>query len=258
MKKRSLLLGLISLFLAFSANAQIVTKYQQGFETGEPVSYQVTSGSASPITSLYSSGSRSLKMQHGATETIVLLDTLDFTDNASYTAYYLEFMHICDVDPLTCASATDVAIIEVMHPGESNWHTLTDQDCDFTWGGGSTHFRDYSSYSQRAYDQWMGSATSNTWWKRERFRLANRINDVSDLSQRKLLVRFRLKPRTAAGATNSGWYLDNITVKWKDGTETTVPSKAKRPWENPDAEVNEEYIPPVRGPRTVRKIKAGQ
>lgn len=213
MKKRSLLLGLISLFLAFSANAQIVTKYQQGFETGEPVSYQVTSGSASPITSLYSSGSRSLKMQHGATETIVLLDTLDFTDNASYTAYYLEFMHICDVDPLTCASATDVAIIEVMHPGESNWHTLTDQDCDFTWGGGSTHFRDYSSYSQRAYDQWMGSATSNTWWKRERFRLANRINDVSDLSQRKLLVRFRLKPRTAAGATNSGWYLDNITVK---------------------------------------------
>ena len=51
---------------------------------------------------------------------------------------------------------------------------------------------------------------------------------------------------------------NNITVKWKDGTETTVPSKAKRPWETPDAEVNEEYIPPVRGPRTVRKIKAGQ
>ncbi len=213
MKKRSLLLGLISLFLAFSAQGQIVTKYQQGFETSDAVSYQVTSGTATPVTSLYSSGSRSLKMQHGSSETIILLDTLDFTDNASYTAYYLEFMHICDVDPMTCANQTDVAIIEVMHPGEASWHTLTDQDCDFTWGGGSDLFQDYSSYSERAYDQWQTGETSNTWWKRERFRLANRINDVSDLSQRKLLIRFRLKARTAAGASNEGWYLDNITVK---------------------------------------------
>lgn len=213
MKKRSLLLGLISLFLAFSAQGQIVTKYQQGFETSEPVSYQVTSGTATPVTTLSSSGSRSLKLQHQSTETIVLLDTLDFTDNASYTAYYLEFMHICTVDPMTCANQTDVAIIEVMHPGESSWHTLTDQDCDFTWGGGSDLFRDYSSYSERAYDIWRGTAADNTWWKRERFRLANRINDVSDLSQRKLLVRFRLKARTAAGTTTDGWYLDNVTVK---------------------------------------------
>ena len=52
------------------------------------------------------------------------------------------------------------------------------------------------------------------------------------------------------------WNNDYITVKWKDGTETTVPSKAKHPWETPDSEINEEYIPPVRGPKTVRKIKA--
>ena len=49
---------------------------------------------------------------------------------------------------------------------------------------------------------------------------------------------------------------NHITVKWKDGTETTVPSKAKHPWETPDSEINEEYIPPIRGPKTVRKIKA--
>ena len=56
----------------------------------------------------------------------------------------------------------------------------------------------------------------------------------------------------------SDHYYDNyfITVRWKDGTETTVPSKAKHPWQVPEGKTNEEYIPPIRGPRTVRKIKA--
>ena len=56
----------------------------------------------------------------------------------------------------------------------------------------------------------------------------------------------------------SDHYYDNyfITVRWKDGTETTVPSKAKHPWQVPDGKTNDEYIPPIRGPRTVRKIKA--
>jgi hypothetical protein len=49
---------------------------------------------------------------------------------------------------------------------------------------------------------------------------------------------------------------DFITVKWKDGTETKVPSKAKHPWEIPDGETSENYIPQPRGPKTVRKIKA--
>ena len=48
------------------------------------------------------------------------------------------------------------------------------------------------------------------------------------------------------------WNNNYITVKWKDGTETTVPAKAKHHWETPDVEINEEYIPPV------RKIKAEQ
>lgn len=42
---------------------------------------------------------------------------------------------------------------------------------------------------------------------------------------------------------------NNITVKWKDGTETTVPSRAKRPWEIPKCETSKKYIPQVRGPR---------
>ena len=108
MKKVSLLLGLIFLFSAMG-QAQIVTKYQHGFETtGETYSYTVTSGTASPNTSIYSSGQRSLKLNYSTSgEVIVQLDTLDFTDNGQFMYFYLEMMHICDVDPLTAASASE-------------------------------------------------------------------------------------------------------------------------------------------------------
>ena len=49
---------------------------------------------------------------------------------------------------------------------------------------------------------------------------------------------------------------NTITVRWKDGTETTVPSKAKRPWEAPAGEAKEGDDPELRSPKTVRKIKA--
>lgn len=212
MKRKSLLLGLISLILALPAQSQIVTKYQQGFETGESVTYGVTSGTASPITTLYSSGSRSLKLQHGSQETIVQLDTIDFTDNGSFTSYYLEFMHICDVDPMTCGNPTEVATIEARLAHQTEWTVLGDLYVDDTWGGGSSYFHDYDSYSERAYDIWQGATPNNSWWKRERFKLANVLNEAP-LEQKKIIIRFRLKPRTSAGSTNEGWYFDNITVK---------------------------------------------
>ena len=51
---------------------------------------------------------------------------------------------------------------------------------------------------------------------------------------------------------------DYITIKWKDGTETKVPSKAKHPWESPNGETNGVYISPLKEPKTVRKISANQ
>jgi len=104
MKKVSSFLGLIFLILSFSAQGQIVTKYQQGFEaTGENHSYTVLQGSATPVTNVASSGNRSLKLSHGAQDVIVMLDTIDFSDNGSFQYFYLEFMHICDVVPSTSA-----------------------------------------------------------------------------------------------------------------------------------------------------------
>lgn len=214
MKKRLLLLGLISLIMAFSANGQIVTKYQQGFEsTGETSSYTIVQGSASVVTSLSSSGDRALKLQHSSQEVIVMLDTIDFTDNGQFQFFYLEFMHICDVDPFTAAAVNDVAKVEVRRVGSPDWVPLNGTDYyDITWGGGSTDYISNSSFSKRSYSTWMGPSTNNTWWKRERFKLQLQLQSIP-LSDRKLLIRFRLRPRTSAGASNQGWYLDNIKVQ---------------------------------------------
>ncbi|MBP5516098.1 MAG: T9SS type A sorting domain-containing protein [Bacteroidales bacterium] len=214
MKKVSLLLSLISLILCFSAQGQIVTKYQQGFESsGETYSYHATQGGSfvTTVSSLYSSGNSCLKLCHSSQEVIVELDTIDFTDNGQLNAFYLEFSHICDVNPLSCQSASDVATVEVKRPGEAYWNVLGDQDYDHSWGGGSEEFSTNPSFSERSYDLWMGLSPTNSWWKHERFTIYNYV--TGSLADRKLQIRFRLKPRTASGASNEGWYLDNITVK---------------------------------------------
>ena len=219
MKKRSLLLSLIFLLLAFTAQSQIVTKYQQGFEaTGENYSYTVTSGNATAVTNYYSSGSRALKLPHTITETVVVLDTIDFSDNGSYQYAYLEFMHICDVSPLATSGPTSVATVEVkvLNPqGSQDWQVLGGNDSyDASWGGGSTEFIGNSSFSEMSYPIWTGATTRNTWWKLERFKLFQFLNGV-DLANRKLLVRFRLHARTIgyqAGVHEEAWYIDRIKV----------------------------------------------
>ena len=216
MKKVSSFLGLIFLILSFSAQGQIVTKYQQGFEaTGENHSYTVLQGSATPVTNVASSGNRSLKLSHGAQDVIVMLDTIDFSDNGSFQYFYLEFMHICDVVPSTSASGpSNVAYIEIRLIGETDWTRLDGTDFyDNSWGGGSSDFTGTSSFSLESYIAWSGTTPNNTWWKRERFKMAQHMLPAS-LADRKLLVRYVLKSRRAdAGVTNTGWYLDNIKVQ---------------------------------------------
>src|SRR5574344_63884 len=109
MRKKSLLLGLAFLLFGVGLNAQVVVKYQQGFETsGETYGYTASNTAAAVQTSLYSSGNRALKISHTSTGTILYLDTLDFTDNSSYQYALLEYMGICTVSPTTCASPSSV------------------------------------------------------------------------------------------------------------------------------------------------------
>lgn len=219
MKKVLLFATAIFAFWAFNgvAMGQIVTKYQQGFETtGETYSYSSVSGTIAPQTTLYSSGDRALKLSHTATEAVLELDTIDLTDNGAYSSVVLEFFHICDVHPQSCQSANDVAVIEVKAltgTGNEQWQTLTGNYYDVAWGGGTTEFGANSCFSNQCYAEWQNSTMSNTYWKRERFKLYYFVNSLA-LQNRKLLIRFKLRPKVSNyGAANAGWYLDNISVK---------------------------------------------
>lgn len=204
------------MILGLVAQGQIVVKYQQGFEsTGETCSY-TTSGSAAPQTSFASSGNRALKLSHTQNnQSIVVLDTIDFTDNSSLQYYVLEFMHGCDVDPTTLGAGNQgyCAIIEAKRIDQTGFTQLTgNSHYDMTWGGGSSSFASLSSFSSQSYTAWQTGSMSNTWWKKEKFNL-NSFFMGTYLADRKLVIRFVLQPRVSTGTTNQGWYIDGITVK---------------------------------------------
>ena len=99
MKKGFLLLGVIFLFGGLVGRAQIYEMYSQDFETGTPVTYSVI-GNGAVQTTYQSGGSRAMKLTNNSTSTVILLlDTVDFTSNAQFNYYTLEFMHICYCEP---------------------------------------------------------------------------------------------------------------------------------------------------------------
>lgn len=217
-------------------SAQVVEKYKMGFESsGETYGYQVSSGTAAPQTVLYSSGSRALKIEHTATQTIVTLDTIDLTTNTNFQHCLLEFSHIVNIDPFTVASRTHVATIECKLASATTWNQVTSDKYDILSGSYSSEFEDFSSFSRVSYPSWQGGVVNNGSWKRERFNMWSAVGGASGPS-RKLLIRFVLAARTSTTVpgANEGWYLDNIRVtaspqslaipvismlKWPDATK---------------------------------------
>lgn len=211
--KRSFLLVVMLLMAAFGAKAQIMLKYSQGFEdSGETYGYTVTSGDVATQSTIVSGGSKALKMSHTTTAAQFVTDVIDFTDNGAYQYFILEFNHATDVDPLVNQSADYVCVIEAKRPDQANWITLGASNYDRSTGGGSEDFIATTSFSNRSYGEWEGSAINNTWWKHERFSLSTPFFTGVAVANRKLQIRFTLQPRRS-GTSNQGWYIDGITVK---------------------------------------------
>ena len=213
MKKKSLLLGLIFSLLGLGASAQVMTKYQLGFESSDAARYTVTGGTAAVQSSIHSSGSSALKITHTGNTTYVELDTIDLSDNPNYQYCVLEFMHICNVSPTSTAAPSQVAVIETKRVNQSTWtQQMGSGGYDRSWGGGCNDFGDNSSFSTMSYGVWQGGIVDNTWWKKERFQLWSVVTGASQL-QRKLQIRFVLYSKTTSTPSDKGWYLDNINVK---------------------------------------------
>ncbi len=217
MRRKSLLLVLIFSLFSLGVRAQVVEKYSQGFETtGESYGYIVSTAAAAPQSSIYSSGNRALKMSHSTSDVILELDTIDLTDNPSFSYLVLEYMGICNVTATTCANSSRVAYIEAKRPDQTIWTQLMgSSNYDRYWGGGSDDFGQTSSFNSQSYSNWQSANVNNTWWKKERFNLESLVlsHDNVALPNRKLQIRFILSARVAGGATNEGWWIDNISVK---------------------------------------------
>lgn len=217
MKKRFLLFGLIFALSATVSHAQIYEVFSQDFETGTPVNYTTTGNGPTVQSTFVSGGNRSMKIVHTQSEqSIIMLDTIDFSYNAQLRYAVLEFMQVAWVDPLSTSSPTECCMIEAKLESGSSWIRLNDSHYDVS-DGGSTEFAGASSFSKESYMDWRAQYLLTQWlptnamWKRERFNVQSFINSVT-ATDRKLIIRFVLNPRTSATGSD-GWYIDDIHVR---------------------------------------------
>lgn len=213
MKKRFFFLGLIFALSSFVTHAQIDVIYNQNFETGTPVTY-TTSGNTGITTSIVSGGSRAMQIHNIPNqEEWLMLDTVDFSQNADYHFYTLEFMHIAFIDPNSVPPSMrqQICIIEARRPDQSGWIQLSGTHYNLAEGG-FPDFAQYNCFHTYAYADWRASTVNNSMWKRERFDLNAFFTGVAP-QDKKLLVRFKVCQRQAASDNNAGWYLDDITLR---------------------------------------------
>ena len=210
MKKRLSLIGLFLALTAFSTHAQIFQMYSQDFESAANATYTLSAG-ATLQNSIVSGGTKSLKMAHSPQEVLITLDTIDFSSNATWNYFTLEFMHIGFIDPVQAVDRTDVCVVEAKLPGQTDWTRLNSSHYNMAEGG-SSMFSSMGSFSKFCYSEWNTTPTvNNTLWKAERFDLDQLFQGVA-VTDKKLIIRFRLGAR-ANSTGNDGWYLDDIKVR---------------------------------------------
>ena len=184
MKKRFLLFGLIFALTAVTSQAQIYEMFSQDFESGSTVNYTVSN---SPMMAtqgtIYSGGSRAMKItsDHDSVN-ILTLDTIDFSQNATFNYYTLEFQHIAFVAPLAMLDPYTICKIEVKRPDQTVWTPLSSTHYNMTEGG-SSEFTYTASFSQESYTDWSNATVaSNQLWKSERFDLDYLFQEVAPIT----------------------------------------------------------------------------
>ena len=213
------MLGMVFAFAAAGLQAQVYEMHYQGFESGEAVTYQVTSSSFQYDSSLVKSGSRSLRLVQSATEDIELVtDVMDFSQIAGLRYVALEFDHICNVNTNIGANAAKIGELYVKRASQS--------DAEYVQLTGSEHYNkdgdSYSSafsmlsaYNRNSYDVWRETTMSNSYWKHERFDVNSILSGAADVADRKLVFKFVLRrcTRPAGVSAEEGWWIDNLRVR---------------------------------------------
>ena len=215
MKLRVLLVGLIFTFCGMVSHAQVYEMYYNGFETNDPVNYNVTPTGVSAFDSqVQTSGNRSLKLSPSTLSDVsFIMDTLDFSLNSTLSYIALEFDQICNIAPEPNPQIASIWYKRA-NEGDNDWHRLGDAEYDKTGTSYSTRFQQDGFFHSFSYNAlWQVDSVNNTLWKHERFNIINVITPDLPLNTRKLIIKFVIKRNTTASNQNKGWWLDNIVVR---------------------------------------------
>ncbi len=213
MKLRFLLPSVIFLFCGLISHGQVTQLYYQGFETGEAERFAVMPSSNKAYSStFYVSGSRSLELQQKASnggDVELILDTLDFTQNTSWSYITLDFDHICDV---SAQGQTHMCRILYKRVGEAenSWHAFNGSH--YKTERGSANFGSLA-FNRAAYTEWESGTLDNEDWKSERFELNDLTPSLSPTERQQLKLQIKFVIRPSANTTTGVWRLDNISVR---------------------------------------------
>lgn len=217
MRTKYLFLGVIFSFLGLVSQAQVFLMYGQGFETGEQVNYTVTNNSYEFSTSLHAGGLQSLRLkQTTTTDVSMVLDTLDFTQNATLRNVALEFDHICNI-AANMGYGAQICQIFVKRANQSDDQAIQLSGAHYNKDeeGYSTEFDQTATFNNYSYDEWHNESLGNALWKHERFDINSLLPASVPINERKLIFRFVLKQRLMSGAvpSNAGWWIDNLRIR---------------------------------------------
>lgn len=201
------------MFSGLVSQGQVTEVLYQGFESGETSHVTATPPSSlSYSTTIYSSnGTRSLQLSQSTEEVTLMLDTLDFTSDLTIRYITLEFDHICKI-PTNSGSDALMARIYFKRKGQMDW-TLCGQSYYNRTETGSSQFASLSAFNTNSYSEWNTTTMTNDMWRSERFDINNLLNAGVAPEDRKVLIKFVIRPKTGSGAATGKWMLDNIRVK---------------------------------------------
>lgn len=219
MKTRLFILGAIFTFLGFGAKAQVNVMYNQGFEDGETVTYNVNPSTGYEYsTDLYVGGARSIRLLQSKTiDVMFVTDTIDFSQTGVLLNYVsLEFDHICNFQT---NGGNDVQIgkvyVKLAHQADNAYRELGGTEYNQDRDGFSTEFRNTGTFNENSYSVWREGTVDNSKWKSERFDINDILSSTVPVEERKLIFRFVLKKRTLSGnvPAGKGWWIDNMRVR---------------------------------------------
>lgn len=223
--KKVILSGL-SLFLAFTAQAQIDTLFRETFEPPDSVTTQslyTATKTWKDTSNLSISGPNSYhaqvdqpQTQNGQAEVVFRTDSFS---TVGYSYALLEFYHIAKINQV------NEGVIRISTDGGNTWTTFVPNNVVYlgnspNWNTSTNGFQEASYTIPSVQNDWFSGsdpAPQQSWWKFEEFDITNLAfdangNGYSDVRIEFSAVYFANPTQLTGRPFGAGWWVDNLMV----------------------------------------------